>query len=162
MQADSNPLLSQLSDIRPAAEPAWWPPAAGWWVLLGLLLLLLAWLGRDLARRAAIRRRKRRWLQALERMAAEHDPHSMPHDYLAGLNRLFRAVALRAFPGTGCARLQGREWVAFLSGLMPESTTGQVPADALSALASGPYEPAPEFDAVALEQLARAWVAHYG
>ena len=158
MEADNSQLLSQLIDIHASGEPAAWPPAPGWWVLGVLLLIVLLWLARALARRMAVRRRKRRWLDALDSLSVQHDPLSRPHEYLAGLNRLFRAIALKAFPDTGCARFQGSEWVAFLSGLMP----GDATVDSLEALASGPYEPVPEFDADALDRLARAWVAHYG
>lgn len=158
MQADNSQLLSQLIDIHATGEPSAWPPAPGWWVLGLLLLLVLLWLARVVVRRVAVRRRKRRWLQALDTLWARHDPGNRPHEYLAGLNRLFRAVALKAFPETGCARLQGVEWVAFLSGLMP----GDTDPGALDALASGPYEPVPDFDAEALERLARTWVMRYG
>ena len=77
---------------------------------------------------------------------------------LAALNRLFRAVALRAFPDTACARLEGSDWVAFLTGLMPEGE----PVEALAALSRGPYEPAPAFDEQALQRLAATWVSRYG
>ena len=34
--------------------------------------------------------------------------------------------------------------------------------ECLSALARGPYEPLPEFDAASLREQARAWVRRYG
>jgi len=78
--------------------------------------------------------------------------------FQAGLNRLFRAVAVRAFPNTACARLQGEEWVAFIAALMPENGA----SECLHALASGPYESAPRFEAAALNESARVWVNLYG
>jgi hypothetical protein len=67
-------------------------------------------------------------------------------------------VALRAFPATACARLQGLEWVRFIQSLLPDT----MPSEGLEALASGPYEPAPVFDAGKLRQLAQAWVRKHG
>ena len=158
MEADNSQLLSQLKDIHAAAAPSWWPPAPSWWLLALLVLLLVAFLLRHLGRRVAVRRRKRQWLAALDALTAKHDPQTRPQEYLSNLNRLFRAVALRAFPDTACARLQGEQWVAFISGLMPEDA----PAPGLEALAQGPYEAAPELDASALDRLARTWVDRYG
>ena len=158
MSAANEQLLSQLRDIHAAAEPGWWPPAPGWWVVALLLAVALAYLGRIMARRLAALRRRRQWLQALQKLEHEHDPAVRPREFLAGLNRLFRAVALQAFPATACARLQGEEWVAFIRSLLPEGPE----AGCLSALARGPYEPLPEFDAAALREQARAWVQRYG
>jgi hypothetical protein len=158
MNPEDAQLLAELKDIHGATDPGWWPPAPGWWLLALLSLLALAVVLRALARRLAVLRRRRRWLRALDQLEREWRPAERPHDYLAGLNRLFRAVALKAFPDTACARLQGREWVAFIRSLLPE-----VPgADSLAALARGPYEPAPEFDLPALREQARAWVRRYG
>lgn len=160
MQAnpDSAALLEQLRDIHAAPAPGWWPPAPGWWVLALLLAVAVLFAARALARRYAISRRRRRWLSALDELQGMFDPRQHPREYLAGLNRLFRAVALRAFPGAGCARLEGGEWVDFLRERTPLPET----RDSLAALASGPYEPAPEFDAAALAGQARAWVMRYG
>ena len=113
---------------------------------------------RALARKWAALRRRRAWLQALRALGEQWDFRTQPHDYLAGLNRLFRAVALRAFPDTACARLEGQDWVAFLTGLMPESES----AEDLAVLASGPYAPDPEFEPDSLQRLAAVWVARYG
>jgi len=158
MSGDHSQQLAQLADIHAAAAPGWWPPAPGWWVLAIVLLLALFYLLRAGMQKLAIRRRRQAWLQELQSLAHEHDPASNPQGYLASLNRLFRAVALRAFPDTACARLQGDAWVAFLTGLLPEGED----VENLAALASGPYQPAPRFDPVALNTLATAWVRRYG
>lgn len=158
MQADGSPLLEQLRDIHGAGPPGWWPPAPGWWVIAGVLFLLLFMLARRLLRWWSVQRRRKAWLLELEALGRDHDPGQDPHAYLAGLNRLFRAVAVRAFPGTGCARLQGESWVAWIRGLLPE----QAASPGLDALAKGPYEPVPEFDASVLNDLARTWVKLYG
>lgn len=158
MNPDDAQLLAQLRDIHGAADPGWWPPAPGWWLLTLLLLLLLAAALRAVTRKLAVRRRRRRWLIALRELERDCDPAEQPREYLAGLNRLFRAVALRAFPDTACARLEGEDWVTFLRSLSP------LPAgtDSLAALARGPYEPTPRYDAAALREQARAWVKRYG
>jgi len=158
MNADGSQLLEQLRDIHSAGQPGWWPPAPGWWVLALIFGVVLALLLRKLLQRLSIRRRHRAWLQELELLNREQDPALRPHEYLAGVNRLFRAVAVRAFPGTACARLQGNPWVDWIRALLPEQAESQ----SLGALACGPYEPVPQFDADALNQLARTWVKLYG
>ena len=150
--------LAQLADIHGAAEPQWWPPAPGWWLLAGIVLVGLLILARRFALRLAERRRRHAWLAELDALRERHDPARAPHDYLAGLNRLFRAVALRAFPDEACARLEGEEWVAFIAGRMP----AEAALESLGVLARGPYEPAPSFDDAALQRLAAAWVKRHG
>ena len=150
--------LAQLADIHAAAEPQWWPPAPGWWLLAGIVLVGLLALARRFAVRLAERRRRRAWLAELDALRERHDPAEAPHDYLSALNRLFRAVALRAFPGTACARLEGEAWVAFLSGHMPAEEA----LEPLQALARGPYEAVPAFDDEALQRLAADWVRRHG
>lgn len=141
-----------------AASPLWWPPAIGWWVLALALLFLMVAANRFLQVKLAARKRRREWLRALDAISRELDPQDDAHQYLAGLNRLFRAVALKAFPGTGCAGLQGEEWVIFIGSLLPENTDDS----SLSALAEGPYEPVPHFDVRSLVGHARTWVRRYG
>ena len=158
MNADNSQLLSQLKDIHSAGDPGWWPPAPGWWVLGLLLLLVLSYLFRILANKLAVIRRRRAWLRELNSLSRQFDPVEKPREYLAALNTLFRAVALKAFPETGCARLQGEEWTGFIVSLMPENASSQ----SLFALARGPYQALPEFDADALNQQARTWVKLYG
>ena len=154
MNADNSQLLAQLRDIHSAGDPGWWPPAPGWWVLGLLLMLLMFYLVRSAVNRLILLRRRREWLHELESLGRKFDPSEHPREYLAALNTLFRAVALKAFPETGCARLQGEEWVAFISSLLPED----ISHESLLALASAPYQAHPEFDADALQQHARTWV----
>lgn len=158
MSGDHDQALAQLADIHAAAQPGWWPPAAGWWLLALLGLVALALALRAAARRIGIARRRRAWLRALDALAREHDPGREPQAYLAALNRLFRAVALRAFPGTPCARLEGEAWVEFIAGRLP----AEVDLAPLAALARGPYELRPRYDAAALNALAAAWVRRHG
>ena len=158
MNEPSSQLLDQLQDIHAAADPGWWPPAPGWWLLALLLSLALFYTGRLVVRKLAAGKRRREWLRALESLKLEFDPLENAHEYLASLNRLFRAVAMKAFPATACAHLQGDEWVRFIISLLPEKAE----TSSLSALSSGPYEPAPQFDARALEEHAANWVRRYG
>ena len=156
-EADAD-LLSQLRDIHGAIDPGWWPPAPGWWLVGALLLAALAYVLRLAYRHWLVLKRRRRLLTALEEISSKFDPERQSHEYLARLNRLFRVVALRAFPGTLCARLQGTEWVTFIAALLPQGA----PSESLDALAEGPYAPAPHFDAAALQAVARLWVEKYG
>lgn len=158
MNADPSQLLAQLHDIHAAGSPAWWPPAIGWWLLALALLSLMIFAIRLLKLKLTTHKRRQAWMQALDAIDRELDPERDAHNYLAGLNCLFRAVALKAFPGTGCARLQGEEWVLFIGSLLPENADDS----SLSALAHGPYEPLPNFDARSLNDLARTWVRLYG
>jgi len=158
MNTDGSQLLEQLKDIHGAGQPGWWPPAPGWWVLGFISLLLVFVLTRRLLNWQADRRRRLAWLRELDELSRAHDPSIQPHEYLADINRLFRAVAVKAFPGTACGRLQGKPWVDWIRALLPEHAA----SDGLDALASGPYEPAPDFDAGALKELAKTWVKHYG
>jgi len=151
-------LLAQLRDIHPGAEPGWWPPAPAWWLLAAVAACGVFLLMRALVRRLFVLRRRRAWLRVVDELEGRWDPDAQPHEYLAALNRLFRAVALKAFPGTPCSRLQGEEWVAFIRGRLPGGRGGQ----SLDALAHGPYEPLPEFDAPALREQARTWVKLHG
>jgi hypothetical protein len=158
MSGDHSQQLAQLADIHVAAEPGMWPPAPGWWVLGFIALLGLLMLLRAVMRKLAVRRRRRAWMAELDSIAEQFNPEASPHEYLAAVNRLFRAVALRAFPDTHCAKLEGEAWVAFISGLMPEGEA----ASGLAVLARGPYAPAPDFDPALLKRLAASWVEQYG
>jgi hypothetical protein len=158
MNADQSQLLAQLQDIHVAASPSWWPPAFGWWVIAMLLFLLLVVAIRFSRQKLAVRSRRREWLRALDAIGQELDPLRDAHQYLADMNRFFRAVALKAFPGTGCAGLQGEKWVQFIRSLLPEGSGDS----SLAVLAHGPYERAPDFDAQSLNEHARTWVRLYG
>lgn len=151
-------LLAALRDIHAAAEPGWWPPAPGWWVLAAGAGVLLFLLGRRVRRAWVVRRRRRRYLDALAGIERETDPDRTPALYLERMNRLFRAVAVRAFPGGEAARLQGDEWVRFLREHLPDSGRHA----ALDVLATGPYRPRPDFDAAGLQAAARTWIAAHG
>ncbi len=147
-------MLSQLRDIRSAPEAPFWPPAPGWWILaLGLLAVLIGAV-RGLRRRALASRRRQDLLARLGRLREEHDPEQEPQAWLAGVNRLLKVTAMRAFPAQAPGVLTGREWAAFLG---EESDY-----EAFAALAAGPYEPHPRFDAAALERAAEGWLRRHG
>jgi len=158
MNTDQSQLLAQLRDIHMTGSPFWWPPAIGWWVLALVIVFLMVVAIRFLRLKLAARKRRREWLRALDTIGQQLDPQRDAHQYLASLNRLFRAIALKAFPGTGCAGLQGEEWVTFISSLLPENACNS----SLTALARGPYEPVPDFDVRSLAAHARTWVRLYG
>ena len=151
-------LLSQLRDIHSVPPVSWWPPAPGWWILALLLLVLLGWLGRLLLARIRVHRRRKQMLGWIDHLNANIDPQRLPQDYLATLNRIFKLVALRAFPDQHCAALAGQDWVEFLTGKMSKSAS----LESLQVLASGPYDPAPQFDPLVISGLARVWIKHHG
>jgi hypothetical protein len=150
----SEELLSQLRDIQSAPEAPFWPPAPGWWILAVGLLAVLVWAGRALRRQALARRRRRDLLERLGSLRQEHDPDQEPQAWLAGVNRLLKVTAMRAFPDQAPAVLRGTEWTAFLG--------AESDPEAFAALAAGPYEPHPRFDAAALERAAEGWLRRHG
>lgn len=150
-------LLEGLRDIHGVPELPWWPPAPGWWLLAALLLAGLVWLARLGLKRYRAGQRRQRLLDFIDGIEAGIDPHGAPGPYLASLNRVFKIVALQAFPGAHCAQLAGQDWVGFV-----QDKLGGADAAPLAALADGPYRPAAEFDAGALTGLARQWVRLYG
>ena len=151
-------LLSQLRDIHTAPPVPWWPPAPGWWLLAAILLLVLAWVGRRGMARFRDQKRRKQMLAWVDHLNNSVDVEREPQVWLATLNRIFKLVALRAFPDGRCAVLAGQEWVDFLVGRIGQPDA----ADSLGALASGPYDPAPEFDATILSELARIWIRRHG
>ena len=151
-------LLSQLRDIHTAAPVGWWPPAPGWWLLAILLLVLLVWLGRRVIARYRVHQRRKQMLGWVDHLNANIDPQREPQAYLSTLNRIFKLVALRAFPDQHCAALNGQEWVDFLV----EKSNKTQSAEALGVLATGPYDPAPKFDPDQLSELSRYWIRQHG
>jgi hypothetical protein len=151
-------LLSQLRDIHTAPPLPWWPPSPGWWLVALLLLLLLVWVGRKLLARFRDRQRRLQMLGWVDHLNETTDPFRDPQAYLSTLNRIFKLVALRAFPGQHCAALAGQDWADFLRGEIKTSES----TDQLQVLASGPYDPAPQFDPEIVSELARRWIRQYG
>lgn len=151
-------LLSQLRDIHTAPPVHWWPLAPGWWVLALLVLILLVWAGRRGLVRYRNHKRRRQMLGWVDHLNANIDPARNAHEYLSTLNRIFKVVALRAFPDRQCALLNGQEWVDFLAEKMANSGS----PESLGVLASGPYDPAPVFDPDQVCELTRHWIKQYG
>jgi len=151
-------LLSQLRDIHAAAPVPWWPPAPGWWVLALLVLALLGWLGRRLLARIRVHQRRKQMLGWVEHLNASIDPRRDPQAYLSTLNRIFKLVAMRAFPAQQCAALNGQDWVDFLI----ENMTKSQSVESLGVLAAGPYDPAPKFDPELMSELACYWIRQHG
>lgn len=151
-------LLEQLQDIHAAAEPSLWPPAPGWWVFAAIVLAALVFAAAHLIRKLRIRLRRRRLLRELEGLAKTFDPQMQPAPYLAALNRLFRGVAVRAFPDSHCVRLEGKDWVAFIR----ERLSADTETSGLEILETGPYRPDPVYQPDQLQAYARQWVLKYG
>jgi hypothetical protein len=151
-------LLAQLKDIHAAPAVPWWPPAPGWWLVALLVFVMLAWFGRRALARYRIHQRRQQMLGWIDHLNATVDPQKDPHSYLATLNRVFKVVALRAFPARQCALMAGQDWAGFIQQNLKTTEQGAV----LSVLASGPYNPAPQFDPVIISELARAWIKQHG
>lgn len=148
--------LEQLRDIHAAADASWWPPAPGWWMLFLLVLLTLIFVSRYMLARRKVQQRRQQMLGWIDNLNVLVDPVEQPQAYLSGINRVFKLVALKAFPSENCAALSGVAWVSFLR----EKLEGQT--EPLQVLASGPFDPRPEFDAAAISELGRDWIKRYG
>lgn len=151
-------LLSQLRDIHSAPQVSWWPPAPGWWVLAFLLLMLLVWIGRGLLRRLRVVQRRKQMMGWVDHLNSTIDPDKDPYSYLSTINRIFKVVALRAFPEQHCAVMAGSEWTDFLQ----QQFSDERHHETLAALESGPYNPAPTFDPAAISDLTRQWIKQHG
>jgi hypothetical protein len=151
-------LLSQLRDIHGAPQAPWWPPAPGWWVLALIALVLVTMLMRKLISLYRVRQRRKKMLGWVDALNGKLDPAAEPQAYLGGLNRIFKLVAVRAFPGQKCASMAGREWADFLVNAMADEPS----AGSLEVMASGPYDPAPVFDAGVISELSRKWIMKHG
>ena len=108
-------------------------------------------------RRYRVRQRRKQMLGWVDHLNASIDPQKDPHSYLSTINRIFKVVALRAFPAQQCAAMAGSEW----SGFLQQQLKGQQ-HEALSVLATGPYQPAPDFDPATISELARVWIKQHG
>jgi hypothetical protein len=151
-------LMAQLRDIHSAPAVPWWPPAPGWWLVALLVLAVLVWFGRRLLARYRVYQRRQQMLGWVDHLNATVDPHKDPYAYLSTLNRVFKVVALRAFPGQQVAVMAGPQWTEFLQ----QHASAKQSVEALAVLATGPYQPAPQFDSVAISELARAWIKQHG
>ena len=151
-------LLSQLKDIHGAPAVPWWPPAPGWWVLVLLVAVGLFFVFRKLKHHYRVQQRRQVLCQFIDRVEQDVDPSQAPQEFLSSLNRIFKIVALRAFPESRCAYMQGNDWVEFLRQNLQAPAT----SDDLSALAEGPYQPTAAFNADSLLSLTRSWIKQHG
>ena len=99
-------LLSQLKDIHGAPAAPWWPPAPGWWVLALLAAVGLYFALRYAGKLHQARKRRVRLARFVDGVEELIDPLLSPQKFLSSLNRIFKIVALRAFPKSQCARMQ--------------------------------------------------------
>ena len=151
-------LLSQLRDIHAAPDVPWWPPAPGWWILALVVLVLLVLLGRFAVARRRVRQRRKQRLNWVDFLNVMVNPEEEPQAYLSMLNRIFKLVAMEAFPGEHCAAMTGSEWVGFLTRKLESEPS----VDALDVLANGPFDPRPEYDPDTVSALARTWILRHG
>ena len=151
-------LLSQLRDIHSAPIAPWWPPAPGWWVLAGLLVIGLFFVVRYALHQLRHHMRRRRLAGFVDFIEACMDPVTAPQEFVSAINRLFKLVAIEAFPESRCERMQGEEWAEFLVQNVPHSSR----TPQLRVLADGPYRQAATFDPVVLTGLARQWIKRHG
>src|SRR6185437_13859571 len=135
-----------LRDIHLPPAPPWWPPAPGWWLLAALGLLagvVLAWL---------LRRRRRQWLDELDRHAQRHARDGDDAVLAASLQQLLRRVA-RIHDGAATQQ-RGEAWQATLARVPVRPAT----LARLATLESAMYRPRGALDAAAALTAARVWL----
>ncbi len=147
-------LLSQLRDIHGAPAVPWWPPAPGWWILAMMIAVGLFFIFRKAIQRYRAHQRRQILCRYIDQVEQDVDPLRVPQEFLSSLNRIFKIVALRAFPQSRCAFMQGSEWVEFVR----RNLQAPAASDDLAVLAVGPYQPLPVFDAESLLSLTRSWI----
>ncbi len=148
----TNPYSSlPLHDLYLPPVPGFWPPAPGWWLVAALLIILVGLLLLLLHRRKRLAYRR----QALKELARLEQQPLGNSELLRALSRLLRRAALCAWPDNSGAGLTGQAWLEFLDarGKTTDFTTG-----AGQCLASGPYQPEPQFDRPPLFNLCRSWL----
>lgn len=157
------PDLASLRDIHLPPSPSWWPPAPGWWLLGALVLVGLSVLARMAWRRQRERRWRRRVHAELERIGAMQ-AHGLDTAALASaVSQLLRRVARVIDPAA--ASLRAEDWLAFLDRQWPLTRAEREPFQRGigRVLIDAPYrradDPAQAFDARALLDLARHWLA---
>jgi len=145
-------LAAAIEGIRLPDTVSGWPPGPGWWLVAALALAFLV------VGAYAIRRRhryRRAALAILQRIRADYADHGDNARLAMELNVLLRRAALVRLPRNETASLTGHRWLALLDRMAGvrgfSEGTGR-------ALASAPYERAPELDGEALLRLVDTWL----
>lgn len=156
-------LLNSLRDIHEPPPPGWWPPAPGWWLLAATLLAALVFgaiVLRARWRRAAPIRAALAELEAWRTRAGTApltgEAAAKHADELA---ILLRRAALTRYPRSQVAPLVGD---AFLEFLDASAGADAFRSDAVRALGSARYGPAPTLDPVTAASLAERWLRAHG
>lgn len=153
MEPEAESLVELLDELHGYAEPppvSMMPATWGWAVLAAIVLgalVLGLWAFVRHRRATAWRRAALAELDALAPGLEAGEPAA-----LARLEMLLRRVALRAFPRTEAAPLEGEGWAAFLA------RTGGGFGALGPALAEAPYRSVAGYDGAAALREARRWI----
>ncbi|HEY7886305.1 MAG TPA: DUF4381 domain-containing protein [Cellvibrionaceae bacterium] len=143
--------LAQLHDIQLPEPVGFWPPAPLYWLLALALLALVGW-----GLYCLWRKRKRRQYRQQALALLTTLPDEAGTEQLQKLNQLLKRTAINAY-GEQPAALSGKAWLTFLDETLPDADApfckgpGQV-------LATGPYQPEPQYAAEPLLKLATHWI----
>lgn len=106
--------LAQLRDIHLPDPVTGWPPALAWWLLLCLGIIVITALLRYVLRRHRARAYRRAAKRELGHIHETWQQEQNDTNYLQQLNCILKRVALRSFPATDVAALNGNNWCGFL------------------------------------------------
>lgn len=148
--------LAQLNPLREPALIGWWPLAPGWWVLLLILTIALGGVVFWLARRYQRDTYRRQALTQLQDLDAQLLQHGNTRHYLTKLNALLKSTALRAYPQTQVAAINGDAWLVFLNNGLRSGTSFD------AAFTNAIYRPeTPGLNVKALQATAAQWIKQH-
>lgn len=160
----SVPGLEKLHEIVLPPAVSWMPQTAGWYALFGLIGLVAVWLIFMRVRNFRANRYRRLALKRLDGIAEKVTVPESRESVLTELSSLMKWTALRAYPRTRVAGLNGNQWLLFLDQTLGGNNFNQGEGRVLGELA---YVPASHISSLSdamisrLIDLVRRWITEH-
>lgn len=105
-----------MKDIHGLGYISWWPIAPGWWLLIAMVIFF-SFAFYLLYQFLLERRRKIAWKIEAENILwkLEKDNNKPIKDKVVSVSILLRKLAMRRFGRSSCARLEGKDWLRWLT-----------------------------------------------